>query len=158
MHAFSTIGPMDGLPDPERDRQFYDGVPSRRLVAWFIDLVVILIIGVPLAVMFGLLTLGFGFVLFPLLVAGVGFVYRTITIARESSTWGMRFVGIELRRGDGTRFDFLTALLHTALYTFAFGIILLQVASCLAMVGTRYGQGIPDLILGTTAINRPAVD
>jgi uncharacterized RDD family membrane protein YckC len=156
MHAFSSFGPMDGLPDPERDRQFYEGVPARRLAAWFIDLAIILIIGVPLAVMFGLLTLGFGFVLFPLLVAGVGFVYRSATIAAGSATWGMRFVGIELRRGDGSRFDLITAVLHTALYTLALGMMVVQLVSCIAMVGTRFGQGLPDLILGTTAINRPA--
>lgn len=156
MHAYGFSGPMDGLPDPERDRQFYDGVPSRRLVAWFVDLAIILIIGVPLATIFGLFTLGFGFALFPFIVASVGFVYRTATIASGSATWGMRFTGIELRRGDGTRFDLLTALLHTGIYTVAIGVILLQFVSCAAMIGTRYGQGLPDIILGTTAINRPA--
>ena len=33
---------------------------------------------------------------------------------------------------------------------------MLQLVSCLAILGTRYRQGIPDIILGTTAINRPA--
>jgi len=156
MQAFGTFGPMDGLPDPERDRQFYEGVPARRLVAWFVDLAIILVIGVPLALVFGLLTRGFGFAIVPRLVAGVGFFYRTATIASGSATWGMRFVGIEFRRGDGSRFDFVTALLHTTLYTIAIGVVLLQLVSCIAMVGTRYGQGLPDLVLGTTAINRPA--
>jgi uncharacterized RDD family membrane protein YckC len=156
MQAFRTFGPMDGLPDPERDRQFYEGVPGRRLAAWFVDVAIILAIGVPLALVFGLMTLGFGFAIFPLIVAGVGFFYRTATIAGGSATWGMRFVGIEFRRGDGTRFDFVTALAHTALYTVAFGVVLLQLVSCMAMLGTRYGQGLPDIVLGTTAINRPA--
>jgi uncharacterized RDD family membrane protein YckC len=156
MQAFRTFGPMDGLPDPERDRQFYEGVPGRRLAAWFVDVAIILAIGVPLALVFGLMTLGFGFAIFPLIVAGVGFFYRTATIAGGSATWGMRFVGIEFRRGDGTRFDFVTALAHTALYTDAFGVVLLQLVSCMAMLGTRYGQGLPDIVLGTTAINRPA--
>ena len=31
MHADAYSGPMAGLPDPERDRQFYEGVPARRL-------------------------------------------------------------------------------------------------------------------------------
>ena len=61
-----------------------------------------LAVGVPMAVFFGLATFGFGFALFPLLVAGVGFLYRTGTIATGSATLGMRFCGIELRRGDGT--------------------------------------------------------
>ena len=156
MQAYGFAGTMPGLPDPELDRQFYDGVPARRLAAWFIDLAIILLIGVPLAVLFGLVTLGFGFALFPLLVAGVGFLYRTATITGGSATWGMRAMGIELRRADGSHFDFVTALLHTGIYTIAFGVVVLQLISCVAMLGTRYGQGLPDIILRTTAINRPA--
>ena len=117
MHATAFAGPMAGLPDPDRDRQFYDGVPARRLAAWFVDLVVVLAIGVPVAVFFGLVTLGFGFALFPLVVAGVGFLYRTATIAAGSATWGMRSMGIEFRRGDGTRFDLADgAAAHRYLY------------------------------------------
>jgi uncharacterized RDD family membrane protein YckC len=156
MQAYGLSGPMDGLPDPERDRQFYEGVPARRLFAWFVDLVIVLAIGVPLAVLFGLMTLGFGFVLFPLILLGVGFVYRTATIAGSSATWGMRFAGIEFRRGDGTRFDLLTALLHTAIFAVVFGVFVLQLVSCVTILGTRHGQSLPDLILGATAINRPA--
>ena len=149
-------GPMFGLPDPERDRQFYEGVQSRRLAAWVIDLFVILLAGVPVALVFGLATFGFGFALFPLVVAGVGFVYRTLTIAERSATWGMRVMGIELRRHDGTRFDLTTAALHTAIYSVAISIVVLQAVSCISMLSTRYGQGLPDVILRTTAINRPA--
>ena len=106
--------------------------------------------------MFGLATLGFGFALFPILVMGVGFVYRTLTIASGSATWGMRLMGIELRRHDGARLDFSTALLHTAIYTVAISVVVLQLGSIVGMVATRYGQGLPDLILRTAMINRPA--
>ena len=156
MHAYDYSGPMGGLPDPDADREFYEGVPARRLVAWFVDVLIILAIGVPVAVLFVLATLGFGLPLFPVIVAGVGFVYRTLTIAGGSATWGMRFTGIELRRGDGTRFDLLTAILHTAIYMVCISVIVLQLISCLMIVGTRYHQGLQDMILGTTAINRPA--
>jgi uncharacterized RDD family membrane protein YckC len=147
---------MPGLPDPDLDRQFYEGVPARRLFAWFVDLFIVLAIGVPIAVVFGLMTLGFGFLLFPLVVAAVGFVYRTATIAGGSATWGMRFAGIEFRRSDGSRFDLLFAFLHTAIYAVCLGVVVLQLVSCIAILGTRYGQSLPDIILGTTAINRPA--
>lgn len=157
MHqTYGFSGPMDGLPDPDRDPQFYDGVQSRRLAAWVIDLFVTLFAGVPVALVFGLATFGFGFALFPLVVAGVGFLYRTATIASRSATWGMRVMGIELRRHDGTRFDLATAALHTAIYSVAIAVLFLQAISCIAMVSTRYGQGLPDIILRTTAINRPA--
>ena len=156
MQAYGIPGPMDGLPDPDLDRQFYEGVPWRRLVAWIVDLVVILAVGVPIALVFGLMTLGFGFVLFPLIVAGVGFLYRTATIAGSSATWGMRFTGIELRRSDGSRFDLMFALIHTAIYTVCIGSVVLQLISCLTILGTRYRQSLADIILGSTAINRPA--
>lgn len=156
MHADAYTGPMAGLPDPDRDAQFYERVPSRRLVAWFVDVVLILLVGVPVAVVFGLATLGFGFALFPFVIAAVGFLYRTATIAGGSATWGMRFTGIELRRGDGTRFDLLTALLHTGIYAVCISMVVLQFVSCLTIVGTRYRQSLADIVLGTTAINRPA--
>lgn len=150
------IGDMSGLPDPDRESRFYAGVPSRRLAAWVADVIVTLGIGVPLALVFGLMTLGFGLALFPLILLGVGFVYRVATIASGSATWGMRLMGIELRRQDGTRFDLTAAFLHTALYTFCIGMMILQVASIVGMLGTRYGQGLPDLVLRSTMINRPA--
>jgi uncharacterized RDD family membrane protein YckC len=156
MHADRLSGPMAGLPDPEHDRQFYDGVPARRLVAWFIDLAIVLAIGVPVAVVFGVMTLGFGFALFPIVMGGIGFLYRTATIAGGSATWGMRVTGIEFRRGDGSRFDLVTAFLHTAIYAVALSVIVLQLISCVAILATRYRQSLPDIILGTTAINRPA--
>jgi uncharacterized RDD family membrane protein YckC len=157
MHqTYGFSGLMDGLPDPDRDRQFYEGVQTRRLAAWVIDLFVILLVGVPVALVFGLATFGFGFALFPFVIAGVGFLYRTATISARSATWGMRVMGIELRRHDGTRFDLTTAALHTAIYSVAIAVVVLQALSCIAMVSTRYGQGLPDIILRTTAINRPA--
>jgi uncharacterized RDD family membrane protein YckC len=155
MHA-TDYGPMSGLPDPEHDRQFYQGVPARRLVAWFVDVALVLLVGIPLAVVFGLVTLGFGFPLFPFILAAVGFVYRTATIAGGSATWGMRFTGIEFRRGDGTRFDFTTALLHTLLYLVCMSFFVLQLISCATIVGSRHRQSLGDMLLGTTAINRPA--
>ena len=131
-------------------------MPLRRFVAWCVDLVIILLVGVPLATVFGLLTLGFGFAIFPLIVAGVGFLYRTWTLAGGSATWGMRFTGIEFRRRDGSRFDFATALLHTALYAVCMSFFVLQLVSCVTIVGSRYRQSLGDMVLGTTAINRPA--
>ena len=157
MSATTTAGPLAGLPDPDLDRRFYAGVPLRRFVAWLIDVAIILLIGVPLAVLFGLLTLGLGFALFGFIIAAVGFLYRTALLAGPASaTLGMRFTGIEFRRGNGERFDFFTALVHTAIYAVCFGTFVLQLISCLTILGTRYRQSIADIILGTTAINRPA--
>ena len=156
MHATDLSSPMPGLPDPDRDAQFYEGVPLRRFAAWLVDLAIVLIAGVPLALLFGLLTLGFGFALFPAIVGGTALVYRVLTLAGGSATWGMRFTGLEFRRHDGTRFDLLFALLHTAITAVCFGVFVLQLVSCGTILWTRYRQSLADIVLGTTAINRPA--
>jgi uncharacterized RDD family membrane protein YckC len=156
MNAYGIYGPMSGLPDPDLDRPFYDGVRTRRVVAWLVDLVPVLLVGVPAALVFGLLTLGFGFALFPVVVGGVAVLYRLATIGGASATWGMRFAGIEYRRGDGTRFDGATTLLHTGVTALCYAFPFLWLLSCLTILFTRYRQGVPDLLLGTTAIVRPA--
>jgi hypothetical protein len=92
---------MDGLPDPEHDAQYYEGVPARRLAAWVIDLFVILLAGVPIALVFGIATFGIGFALFPFVVATVGFLYRVATISRlrpvDRNDLGAQ---LDLARGD----------------------------------------------------------
>lgn len=147
---------LPGLPDPDRAPEFYARVPSRRLVAWVVDMAVILAIGVPLALVFGLVTLGLGLALFPLVILATSVAYRTLTLGAGSATWGMRFVGIELRRQDGLRLDGTTAFLHTLLYSGCFAVFPIQVLSMIGMISTRYGQGLPDLALRTAMINRPA--
>jgi uncharacterized RDD family membrane protein YckC len=154
LESFANVLP--GLPDPDRMPGFYARVPSRRLVAWVVDMAIIIAIGVPLALAFGLATLGFGLLLFPLVMLGTSLAYRTLTLAGGSATWGMRFVGIELRRHDGLRLDGTTAFLHTLLYTVCFAAFPLQILSMIGMISTRYGQGLPDLVLRTAMINRPA--
>jgi uncharacterized RDD family membrane protein YckC len=150
-HAFR----LEGLPDPGLDRQFYDGVPARRLVAWCIDLAVVLALSLVLVPVFGILTLGLGFFVAPLVFMAISFVYRVATLSARSATWGMRLMGIELRRGDGRRLDPLFAFLHVGLYTATIALPLLALGSIIAVLITRYQQTLPDLALGTTAINRP---
>lgn len=140
-----------GLPDPEMDSQFYDKVPSRRLVAWVFDGIITFAI----TFLIGVFTVGLGFFIFPFIWLVVGLIYRTITIASKSSTWGMRLVGIEFRDKKGQKFTSGLALAHTLIFTIATGFFLVQIASIVLILTSRYGQSVQDMILGTTAINRP---
>ena len=140
-----------GLPDPEMDSQFYENVPSRRLVAWVFDGVITFGITLLLAV----LTVGLGFFIFPFLWLIVGLLYRIVTIASKSSTWGMRMVGIEFRDKNGQKFNTSLALAHTLIFTIATGFFLVQIVSIVLILNSRYGQSVQDMVLGTTAINRP---
>ena len=157
MHADSFTTPLDGLPDPERDRQFYEGVPPRRLVAWFVDLVIILLIGVPLAMLFGLLTLGFGFAIFPLIVAGVGFLYRTCDARRRLGDLGhaLHRHRVPPRATAAASTSPPRSCTRRSTRS-ASSFFVLQLISCATIVGSRYRQSLGDMVLGTTAINRPA--
>jgi len=139
------------LPDPDRQPVFYDGVPAKRLFAWGVD--VVLILGVMLIL--GIVTLTLTFWLWPLFWVATSFLYRSLTIGTGSATLGMRLMNIELRNARGQRLDGGEALLHTIAYLVCASFFLPQVLS-IAMIalGPRH-QSLPDILLGTAAINRP---
>lgn len=145
-----THGP--GLPDPTRERAFYQDVPTKRLIAFVVDTVIIFavsLLALPLTAFLGLL-------FFPVMMGVIGFVYRFATLAMLSCTWGMALMAVELREADGLRLQPVTALLHVSGLYLSFAIIPLQVLSVGLMAGLGRGQGLSDLILGTAMINRPA--
>jgi uncharacterized RDD family membrane protein YckC len=141
-----------GLPDPVAEPQFYAGVTGKRLLAWVFDAIITLALCL-LVLPFTAFTAVF---FFPLLWFVTGFLYRWATLARGSSTWGMRLMAIELREADGMRLSGGTAFLHTLGYSLSIAILPLQFVSVIAMVALGRGQGLTDLILGTAMINRPA--
>ncbi|HEY9039392.1 MAG TPA: RDD family protein [Roseovarius sp.] len=138
------------LPDPDVNPEFYDSIPTKRLVAWIIDSA--LIIAFCIAVL--ILTLGIAMFFLPPLILVVGFVYRTATLARGSATWGMALMAMEIRRHDGARLDWLTAMLHTLGYSVSVAFFVPQVISVLMMLISPRAQGLTDHVLGTVAINR----
>jgi len=140
------------LPDPETQPEFYADVPAKRLVAFVVDTLVIIVLSL-LVVPFTAFT---GLFFFPVLMAVIGFAYRVVTITRGSATWGMRLVAIEFRAADGRRFDLGLAFAHTLGLTISFGLPLLQVVSIVLMLTRPRGEGLSDLVLGTVALNRRA--
>ncbi|MGB7241930.1 MAG: RDD family protein [Sulfitobacter sp.] len=144
---------MTQLPDPQSQPEFYRDVPMKRLFAWVIDsliVVIMCIIIVPFTAFTGLF-------FFPFLILIVGFVYRVITLANGSATWGMRLTAIELRRVNGERFDAGAAFAHTLGYSISWAIAPLQLVSIVMMATTYRGQGLSDHALGTVALNRKAL-
>ena len=143
---------LSGLPDPEYDAAFYEGVPVKRLIAWVIDAV---IIGILTAIVV-LFTAFIGLFFLPAVILFVSFVYRSLTVAAHSATWGMVLAAVEIRTHRGERLDPLTAILHTGLYLAIFSTMLPLVISAATMLGTPRKQGLHDLLLGTAVINRAA--
>ena len=138
------------LPAPETHPEFYESVASKRLIAWIIDLAVIIIVGAILTPLTAFTALFF----FPAFVMIVGFVYRVMTLASGSATWGMRLMAIELRQGDGSKLELTSAFLHTLGLYISFTFPLIQLASCVMMATQRSGKGVTDMILGTVMLNK----
>jgi len=144
---------FSGLPDPETKVEFYADVPAKRLIAWVIDSVLILLLTVAVIPFTAFTALFY----LPFLWLVVGLVYRIVTLAGRSATPGMRMMAIEFRTQDGARLDLGLAAAHTLIFTVAMGSILLQAVSIVLMLATPRRQGLPDHLLGTAALNRAAV-
>lgn len=146
-----TVPMTSALPDPDRQAVFYDGIPAKRLFAWVVD--VILIFAAMLVL--GLVTLTLAWWLWPLFWVATSFLYRSLSIGIWSGTLGMRLMNIELRNARGERLTGGEAMAHTGAYLISASFFLPQVLS-IAMIalGPRH-QSLPDVILGSAAINRP---
>jgi uncharacterized RDD family membrane protein YckC len=143
---------MPNLPDPFNQPQFYSSVPSKRLIAWIVDLVVIIGLSLLALPLTGFLGLFF----WPVMLLAIGFAYRVVTLANGSATWGMRFAGVELRDAHGARFDLSQALAHTLGYSISMAFPILQVISVVMMLTGARKQGLTDAFMGTVALNRRA--
>ena len=141
---------MTQTPDPDTQPEFYDGVPTKRLLGWVLDMIVI--IGMCLLILpFTAFT---GIFFFPFLMLVVGFIYRVITLTTGSATWGMRLMGMELRDLRDRPFDFATAFFHTLGYSLSWAMAPLQLISIVLMCVSARKQGLSDMVLGSVAVNR----
>lgn len=98
----------------------YSGVLSRRVLAFIFDYIVIAILWVPAAVLLffvGIATLGLAFFLYPVLYFIVAALYFGFSIGGSAqASPGMRAMGLRMLRTDGLKIDFLTALVHLAMF------------------------------------------
>ncbi|MBF9046811.1 RDD family protein [Rhodobacterales bacterium LSUCC0031] len=139
------------LPDPHHDRSFYEGVPAKRLFAWLVDVIIVTVITFTL----GLFTFSLLWWVWPMVYICVDALYRSVTIASGGATLGMRLLNIELRGPTGMRLSRGEAILHTGLFMVAIAFVLLQLISILMIaLGPRH-QSLPDMLIGSAAINRP---
>ena len=111
------------MPRSFANPELFDGLLTRRVVAFIIDLIVI---AVPLAsaamfiFVFGLVTFGLGWALFWLLspasVIWALFYYGTTLGSPASATLGMRAMEIEMRTWYGAPAYFVLGAVHPIIY------------------------------------------
>jgi uncharacterized RDD family membrane protein YckC len=136
------------------DVRSYDGVLTRRMLAFVVDYVLVALISFALGIgvfLLGILTLGLGWMLFAILVPAVVLVYIWTTLGGPNqATPGMRMMNIRLERLDGGRIDGFTAVVHTVL--FWAGNALLTPLILLATLFLSRKRTLHDLLLGTVVI------
>jgi uncharacterized RDD family membrane protein YckC len=109
--------------DPHRNPEYFEGVLSRRVVAFFIDAVIVVGPIVLLAFfifVLGLVTLGLGWLLFwllsPIFVVWA-IIYTGFTLGSpQSATIGMRSMDLELRIWNGSKMYFLLGAVHAIFF------------------------------------------
>ena len=156
--------PIDIKPhayDPALAPELFDGVLSRRVVAFVIDF---LIIAVPvlLAAMFifafGIVTLGLGFALYWLLPAATviwALFYFGATLASPASaTIGMRVMDLEMRTWSGAPTYFVLGAMH-AVASWLTVSFLTPFILLVALLNDRK-RLLHDMLLGTIVINNEA--
>ncbi|MFK7943333.1 MAG: RDD family protein [Paracoccaceae bacterium] len=143
------------IPDPHRDPQFYQGVPLRRFVAFWIDTIAILLLWFVGAVLLAAVTLGLATPLFPVLFVGTAFAYRWLLLSRISATLGMQLTGIEVRDNQGERMTPTVAALHTIGFMVTLTFLPLAILGWILMANSPTRQALHDSIFGTVVINRP---
>jgi uncharacterized RDD family membrane protein YckC len=147
--------------DPVANPELFEGVLVRRSIAFLIDIVIIAIPVLFAALfifVFGLITLGLGWVRFKLLWPATviwAVVYYGLTFgSAASATIGMRVMELEMRTWYGAPAYFVLGAVHGILYwvtiSFLTPLILL-----IAFFNERR-RLLHDMLVGTIVINAPA--
>ena len=133
------------------DMRVYEGVRTRRVVAFMIDYFIIALLLIPFAILvflFGIVTLGLGWMLFSVLVPAVALAYVWNTMGGPAqATVGMSMMNIRLERLDGGRVDGMLAIVHSVL--FWAGNVVLTPLILLATLFLDRKRTVHDLLLGT---------
>lgn len=148
----TTTDTHHGQPDPHYPDTFYQSVLTKRLIAFVIDSIMVVLITMILIPLSAFTALFF----LPILGFIVSVVYRAVSLSNGSATPGMRLTGIEFRDVHGEHFSSGTALAHTILSMVALSVCLPQLISLGMMLTTTRKQGLVDMFLGTVVINKTA--
>jgi uncharacterized RDD family membrane protein YckC len=147
--------------DPIANPELFAGVLSRRLVAFFIDVIIIAVPVVAAAIfifLFGIVTLGLGWLLFWLLSpASViwALAYYGLTMGgAASATIGMRAMDLEIRTWYGAPAYVLLGAVHAVVYWVTIS-VLTPLILLVGLFNTRR-RLLHDMLVGTVVINNAA--
>lgn len=140
-------------PDRYNDWRLFEGVRTRRILAFLIDyamVIFLIVISVPVIFLLGFATFGAAWLLYTILAPLVALTYIGWTVGGPAqATIGMRLAGIRLERYDGRRIDFITAVVHAVLFWASAAIF---APLLLAPLFLEHKRTLHDLALGIVAV------
>ncbi|WJR81361.1 RDD family protein [Bradyrhizobium sp. NP1] len=144
--------------DPWLQPELFRGALTRRVVAFFIDLLVLsvpVILAVIFIAVFGVVTLGLGWALFwlvsPASVIWAVIYYGASLGGPHSATIGMRVMDLELRTWYGAPGYFVLGAMHAVLFWISISVL----SPLVLLVGLFNARRrlLHDVVLGTVIIN-----
>ena len=147
--------------DPDTQPEYFAGVLARRFMAFILDAIIIVVPIILLTLfiaIFGLVTLGIGWLLFFLLTPIFvlwAIVYTGATLGSpQSATIGMRTMGLEMRTWYGSPMYFLLGAVHVIF----FWALMTALTPLILLVGlfNRRRRLLHDFLTGTIVINNTA--
>src|SRR5712672_457678 len=144
--------------DPLLQPELFRGVLTRRVFAFLIDLVVLaipVVLAYVFIAVFGLITLGLGWLLFwlvwPASVIWALIYYGSSLGGPHSATMGMRVMDLELRTWYGAPSYFVLGAMHAVLFWLSVSFL----TPLVLLIGLFNGRRrlLHDIVLGTVVIN-----
>jgi len=144
--------------DPATNPELFEGVLSRRVIAFLIDVVIIALPMMFIALfilVFGLVTFGLGWALFflfyPIGVIWALFYYGLTLGGSHSATIGMRVMDIEMRTWYGAPAYFVLGAVHAVIFWISVSVL----TPLILLVGFFNDRRrlLHDILLGAVVIN-----
>jgi uncharacterized RDD family membrane protein YckC len=146
--------------DPAANPELFEGVLARRCLAFLIDLVILtvpVLFAALFILIFGLVTLGLGWLLYGLLWPAAviwAVVYYGMTLgSAASATIGMRVMEIEMRTWYGAPCYFVLGAVHAIVFWLTIS-FLTPLILLVAFFNERR-RLLHDMLVGTIVINNP---
>jgi uncharacterized RDD family membrane protein YckC len=156
--AWRSGGAQPHAYDPWTQPELFRGVLTRRVFAFLIDVVVLsipVILAVVFIAVFGVITLGLGWVLFwlvsPASVIWALIYYGASLGGPHSATVGMRMMDLQLRTWYGAPSYFVLGAMHAVLFWISVSVL----TPLILLLGLFNGRRrlLHDIVLGTVVIN-----
>src|SRR5690606_39943379 len=148
------------LPNPASAPELFEGVLARRVIAFFIDTAIMILLTVVIAVagvIAGFLTLGLGWIALPFVIVFVLLGYYAVTLGSPSrATVGMAMMDLVLTPSRGAPLDGWKILIHPLIFWIT-SWIAWPVSLAIALFTPRR-EMVQDLVAGTLMVRRSPME